>query len=209
MIIFSGPVLCVRAIEYSIQGAHEQGTDVSHDCRIGSDHIRRSRRGNGQRVGRVGANHKSRIRTPVTRRRISGIRPTRIPRRSESICRTCSTSRARPTTLDFANYNGSAPLTGLGNPNPVPGNALYLAFHFGNGNDYWPPTGEFDVFFCCTSGCDTFTLPSTQGVSNYRLYAGSGGRATTPAVPEPLTVSLVGIGLGGLWVSRRRRCTIS
>lgn len=106
------------------------------------------------------------------------------------------------------NYGGGA-LSGLGNPDP--GNVLLLAFHFGNGNDYWQHTDQFDVFFGCATNCDTFTLPSTKGVSNYRLYGAAGNDVpqlrllTTLAVPEPATLALLGAGIFGIAVSRRRR----
>jgi len=106
-----------------------------------------------------------------------------------------------PSVITVGDNYGGAMLSGLGNP--ASGNSLLLSFHFGNGNDYWPHTSNFDVFFSCTSGCNTFTLPSTKGISNYRLY-GSTGTVRTNQVPEPLTLSLVGIGLAGMGISRRR-----
>jgi hypothetical protein len=109
-----------------------------------------------------------------------------------------------PTLVGSANSYGGAPLSGF--VDPVAGDALYLSLHFGNGNDYplWPHNSNFDVFFSCESSCETFTSPSTNSISNYRFYEGPGGQVTTQAAPEPLTLSLIGIGLAGLGVSRRR-----
>ena len=108
------------------------------------------------------------------------------------------------------NYGGAI-LTGIGNPS-APANMFLLAFHFGNGNDYWTHTATFDAFFSCVSACDTFTLPSTKAVSNYRLYSiadGPIGPSIDPQgpapVPEPASIALLALGLVGLGVSRFRR----
>ena len=90
------------------------------------------------------------------------------------------------------NYDGR-PLSGLGNPTPP--NGFLLAFHFGNGNDYYPHTGNFDVFYSCVTGCDTFSLPSTKGISNYRLYSEPRVSPTVNGAPEPGTLGLLGSGL--------------
>lgn len=99
-------------------------------------------------------------------------------------------------------YDGSA-LSGLGNPTPP--SSFLLSFHFGNGNRFWNHDGPFDVFFACTSGCDTFALPDTQGISNYREYGGTPVRPQND-VPEPGTLALLACSLLALMNSRRSVC---
>src|SRR5437660_8053019 len=99
-----------------------------------------------------------------------------------------------PNVLEVGDNYGGGTLTGLGEP--ISPESLFLAFHFGNGNDYWVHSGNFDVFFSCASGCDGFSLPSTKGISNYRLYGASGNVRVdlTQEVPEPMTLALLGLG---------------
>lgn len=105
-----------------------------------------------------------------------------------------------PTLLGQNDSYGGGPLSGLGEPEPL--KPFLLAFHFGNGNNYWEHDGNFDVFYICSEGCNSFTLPSTKGISNYRLYLDP-----PPAtnVPEPGMLALFGAGLAGLAFSRRKR----
>ena len=99
-----------------------------------------------------------------------------------------------------------AGLSGIGNP--TGGDTFLLALHFGNGEDTWPHTGPYEVFFSCGADCNTFSLPNGPRVGNYRLYSALGNpveHVSTAAIPEPATMVLLGLGLIGVYVARRRR----
>ena len=103
-------------------------------------------------------------------------------------------------------YKGT-PITGIGNPGA---NLMFVfAFHFGTGNDYWGHGGPFDLFFSCASGCDKFSLPTSVGVTDYRLFGLSAGAGDSTielaqTVPEPGSLALLVSSLAVLVANRRR-----
>ena len=92
---------------------------------------------------------------------------------------------------------GTFTLTGFDLTQP-----LYLGFHFGNGPD---SPDSFIVKLSALSGTFTFSNINNQGqrdasgLSNLYVF---GSRGT---VPEPGTLALLGVGLAGLALIRRRR----
>jgi hypothetical protein len=92
-------------------------------------------------------------------------------------------------------------LSGLGNPTTP--DALLLAFDFGG----------FHAFFSCQTECDSFPWQKASGLGNYQLYS-TGADSDAPCcviagpdadVPEPASIALLGIGLVGVGLSRRKR----
>ena len=104
---------------------------------------------------------------------------------------------------DVADGSG---LGGIGNP--TGGDRFLLELHFGNGVDFWPHSGSYDVFFSCDSDCDTFSPPGEVEIGNYRLYSVLDkpiARIDAAAVPEPAVIATIGLGLMCLYLARRRR----
>jgi hypothetical protein len=77
--------------------------------------------------------------------------------------------------------------------------------HQAYANSYWAPLGYINLmnadptYFGAASNSDPLA-----GGSSFLALGGTLGNPT-PGVPEPLTLSVFGIGLAGLWASRRKR----
>ena len=91
------------------------------------------------------------------------------------------------------------------------GTTSFLYFHFGNGNGAAANNPDYFVFQLTTptgAASGTWTAGGTgadwNGMSNIAVAY----RGTTTRVPEPTTLALLGLGLIGLTVVRRRRATV-
>lgn len=79
----------------------------------------------------------------------------------------------------------------------------YIVLHYGNDfgatdSDAQDGNNTNYAYVCDGSDCDTFTPPSMEGLSNYRLFNGR-------TVPEPGTLGLLAMGMAGLVLVRRRQ----
>jgi hypothetical protein len=114
---------------------------------------------------------------------------------------------AAPATLDFST-------AGLGTDFLTLSPAVGQVFYIGNGvtsasvfQQFVAPAGATRVFFGIT---DAFGFNGAPGAfddndGSYRIRVGINEVPTTTAVPEPATLTLLGLGMAGLRYVRKRR----
>jgi hypothetical protein len=105
-----------------------------------------------------------------------------------------------PTLLGQADNFSAGTISGL-----AASGSLFLTLHYGNYLIANVKQNDVTVAYSCAAGCSSFTGYSTDALSNYRYFGTSGDTPPPPTdVPEPMTLGLMGIGLAGIGLRRRK-----